>query len=652
MMSYHEQNIGIEVGYGECSFSMSRGSFKIKDRVFRKEKLVQGKKNLEADGIELPYMNGKEEMVLMLGIKDTNENETEYSFYPTKEENINRYTITFPLDSSDRIFGCGEMFTKLNLRGEKVKVWVAEHQTAKRISRKVVREKLFGKTPKKVLRFSEYETYYAQPTFVIAGKEKRYVHVDGSDYMEFDFRSKDSFTLCVHGNCKIYIGYAENFSLLSMQLSNRLGRQKALPDWIYEGAILGMQGGTKTITEKLAKAKEANVKIAGIWCQDWEGCRVTKFGYQLMWNWKWDDSLYPNLDAKIKEWEQDGIRFLGYINPFLAIEKELYQEANEKGYCVKNKDGEDYQVTITTFPAAMLDFTNPDAYEWMKQIIKQNLIAFGLKGWMADFGEYLPCDCVLFSGEDPKKIHNKWPAIWAKLNKEAIEESGLDEEIFFFTRAGYTESIKYSKMMWNGDQHVDWSMDDGLPSVIPATLSLAMSGFGITHSDAGGYTTMFQIKREEELLMRWVELSTFSPLLRTHEGNQPGNNVQYDSNERVLKHFAKMSQMHQKLAPYLKHFIKETQNIGIPLMRPLFYHYEEEEAYNEAYEYLLGRDILVAPVLEKGKTEQTVYLPSDQWIHMITKEEYSKGFVNVKAPLGCPPVFIRKDSEWRSQLKL
>ncbi len=651
-MSYHEQNIGIEVGYGECTFSMSRGSFKIKDKVFTTQKLVPRKRNLFKDHEELTYQNNKNKVVLALGIQDTNENETQYSFYPRAEETINRYMITFPIDPTDRIFGCGEMFTKLNLRGEKVRVWVAEHQTAKRISRKVVREKLLGKTPKKVLRFSEYETYYAQPTFVIAGKEKRYVHVDGSDYMEFDFTSKNSFTLKVHGNCKIYIGYAENFSLLSTNLSNRLGRQKALPEWIYDGAILGMQGGTQTVLEKLQKAKEANVAIAGIWCQDWEGCRVTKFGYQLMWNWKWDEALYPNLDKKMKEWEQEGIRFLGYINPFLAIEKELYQEAKEKGYCVKNKAGEDYQVTITTFPAAMVDFTNPDAYEWMKHIIKENLIAFGLKGWMADFGEYLPCDSVLYSGEDPKKIHNKWPAIWAKLNKEAIEESGLDEEIFFFARAGYTESIRYSKMMWNGDQHVDWSMDDGLPSVIPATLSLAMSGFGITHSDAGGYTTMFQIKREEELLMRWVELSTFSPLLRTHEGNQPGNNVQYDSNERVLKHFAKMSQMHQKLAPYLKHYIKETETLGIPLMRPLFYHYEEEAAFNESYEYLLGRDILVAPVLEKGKTEQTVYLPSDQWMHMITKEIYAGGRVNVKAPLGCPPVFIRSDSLWRNQLNL
>ena len=89
--------------------------------------------------------------------------------------------------------------------------------------------------------------------------------------------------------------------------------------------------------------------MAGIWSQDWCGCRVTGFGYQVMWNWEWDRELYPDLDRKIPEWKARGIRFLGYINPFLALEKDLYRYAAEKGYCVKDKEGKDYLVTITTF---------------------------------------------------------------------------------------------------------------------------------------------------------------------------------------------------------------------------------------------------------------------------------------------------------------
>ena len=76
--------------------------------------------------------------------------------------------------------------------------------------------------------------------------------------------------------------------------------------------------------------------------------------------------------------KEEGIHFLGYINPFLAIEKELYQYASEKGYCVKDQTGKDYMVTITTFPAAMIDFTNPAAYNWIKNIIKENMIGIGI----------------------------------------------------------------------------------------------------------------------------------------------------------------------------------------------------------------------------------------------------------------------------------
>ena len=201
---------------------------------------------------------------------------------------------------------------------------------------------------------------------------------------------------------------------------------------------------------KVNAALGSGVAVNGVWIQDWEGRRVTAAGKQLYWNWQWDRELYPGLDEKIKELNQRGIKVLGYINPFLAVEKPLYRQASEKGYCVKDKAGKDYYVTITTFPAAMIDLTNPDACRWIKGIIKENMIDFGFSGWMADFGEYLPTDCVLHSGENAEIVHNTWPARWAKINREAIEEAGKSGEIMFFTRAGFSGTPSASTMMWNG----------------------------------------------------------------------------------------------------------------------------------------------------------------------------------------------------------
>lgn len=324
----------------------------------------------------------------------------------------------------------------------------------------------------------------------------------------------------------------------------------------------------------------------------------------------------------------------------------MYAYASKKGYCVRDREGKDYMVTITTFPAAMVDFTNPEACEWIKGIIKENMIGLGLDGWMADFAEYLPTDCVLASGEDPMSIHNRWPSIWARINSEAIRECGKENEVFFFTRSGSSGTVKYSPMMWNGDQHVDWSLDDGLPSVIPATLSLAMSGFGITHSDAGGYTTILKMNRSKELLMRWLEMNVFSPLLRTHEGNQPEKNIQYDSDRQLLSFTARMSVLHAALKPYLQECVRLETEKGIPVMRPLFYHYDEIPAFEEGHEYLLGRDILVAPVITEGENARKAYLPKDRWIHLFTGREYGGGITEVAAPAGCPPAWIRAESKW------
>ncbi len=267
---------------------------------------------------------------------------------------------------------------------------------------------------------------------------------------------------------------------------------------------------------------------------------------------------------------------------------------------------------------------------------------------MADFGEYLPTDTVLHNGIDAEIMHNAWPALWAKCNYDALEECGKLGEILFFMRAGYTGSQKYSVMMWAGDQNVDWSLDDGLASVIPAALSLAMTGHGLHHSDIGGYTTLFEMKRSKELLMRWCEFCAFTPMMRTHEGNRPDDNWQFDHDVETIRQFARMSQVFSSLKPYIKQAVALNAQSGLPVMRPLFLHYEDDaHTYSLKYQYLFGRDLLVAPVHEEGRTDWTLYLPQDSWINLWTGERHSGGAeVTIAAPMGQPPVFYRADSEW------
>ena len=629
----------VDFGKAANSYKMSHGSFRIKEKPSEFAGQTIQDMKLEEKMLTLQMTNGVIEL-RCIGRKRLSVHFTGFGAY-------NRMYLKLPVLKDEHVYGTGEIFSEFDLRGKKVNCWVAEHINALQVSKKLVRQTFGIKNTEKKQKFSNYETYYAQPTFL--SSRKYYFHSFSTARCEFDFSRSDYHLIKTDSIEDFTIGFGESFEQLLTDLTDLLGRQPELPDWVYDGQIIASQGGTEEMLKHLKTAEEYGLCPNGVWIQDWEGRRVTAVGKQLFWNWEWDKELYPDLDRHIKELNEKGIKVLGYCNPFLAVEKPLYQYAAEHGYCVKDKEGKDYLVTITTFPAAMIDLSNKEAYDWMKGIIKKNMIDFGLSGWMADFGEYLPTDCVLASGEDPELVHNTWPARWARLNREAVEEAGKLGEILFYTRAGHTGTLKQSVMMWNGDNHVDFSIDFGLPSVIPAMLSLTCCGFGLSHSDIGGYTTFFSLKRSEELYMRWCEMNAFTPLMRGHEGLNPDLNAQFDASEEVLRHGAKFGKIHKALKPYLKDAVKYNAEKGVGVVRPLFFYYDEQPAYTEAYEFLLGRDILVAPVIKSGAEKREVYLPNDEWVHLWSGKEYSRGKAIVPAPVGEIPVFIRKSSPFKDE---
>ncbi|OYU89458.1 MAG: L-serine ammonia-lyase, partial [Burkholderiales bacterium PBB5] len=168
--------------------------------------------------------------------------------------------------------------------------------------------------------------------------------------------------------------------------------------------------------------------------------------------------------------------------------------------------------------AGVVDFTNPAAAEWFaEEVIGKRMLDFGLDGWMADFGEYLPTDLRLFSG-DPMQEHNRWPVRWAEVNARAVASRGKTGEILWFMRAGHTGVQAHCPLLWAGDQSVDFSRHDGIGTVITAALSSGLVGNAFSHSDVGGYTSLLGNVRTEELMLRWYELGAFSPVMRTHEG--------------------------------------------------------------------------------------------------------------------------------------
>jgi len=640
VFSHDTKRPGITIGEGSAAyktFKTNSSSFRIKDTLKWKRALpgfVIEKE--EKNSLEINFENT---LVMNLGLDKAGRLSMKFTCHRPE---VNRFWLTLAGSKGEHIYGCGEQYTHLDLKGRRVPLWVEEQGVGRGFDLLTLLADLHSGAGG-----AWYTTYFPLPTFASSGNY--FCHVDMSAYAAFDFRKKDHHVLEMwEVPAELVYDAADTAPALMKSLTDLLGRQQALPDWTWDGVWLGVQGGSEAIDKKLNAALDAGVKVGGLWAQDWEGIRVTSFGKQLMWDWKYDDELYAGLPSYIKKLHKQNIKFFGYINPMLAQESDFYKEAVEKDYLVKNPDGTVTDICITTFPVGLVDLTNSAAKEWYKNIIKKHLLGIGLDGWMADFGEALPANAVIASEESAELIHNRYPALWAETNREALVEAGKEKDIVYWMRAGYTGSSKNGSAVWAGDQTVNWSFDDGLATVIPAGISLGYGGIGNYHSDIGGYTTIVWLKRTQELFMRWAEQCVFSPILRSHEGNRPETNHQFYDDAETLAHLAKMTRLFTAMKPYHQHCQKEYQSEGLPFMRHVALHYEgDETAYRQKYQYLYGRDLLAAPVIKKGKTTQKVYLPNDTWIHLWNGKAYRKGWHKVDAPIGEPPVFYRETSKFK-----
>ena len=626
----------ILVGNGRSDISMYRGNFRVREQRVPWVPLVSSE---TTDGAL--YSAEGTEIKLTLSEKDC---------FLTMELTLvtgswNRFLLRFPAEQSEAVFGGGEQYSFFNLRGRRFPIMTREQGVGRRYNRLLtVLAELHDKAGG-----AYHTTYYPQPTFV--SSRNYFIHVHSFDYTVLDFtahRHHDVFSYSLSE--KITVGFGDSLMDTASKVSLLLGRQAVLPSWAHDGMILGVQGGTDTVRAKLEKSREHKVRVCGLWAQDWSGKIVTSFGKRVLWDWKWNPEMYPGLDKWIQELKNQDIAFTIYINPYLIKGKSLCNEAVEKGFLVKNAAGEDYFIDFGEFDCGHVDLTNPEAYAWYKEKIKKNMIGFGAAGWMADFGEYLPTDCVVHSGISGTQAHNLWPGLWAKLNHEALEETGNLDKVIFFMRSGNAMSPHYAQSIWAGDQNVDWSRDDGIRSVIPAALSLAYSGHGISFSDIGGYTTVAWLKRTKELLLRWTEMSCFTPIMRTHEGNRPSVNWQFDSDGETLDYMAFWSDLHFRLKEYILFCEKENMEKGLSVMRPMNWYSNESWALNCVDQYMLGPDLLVAPVLKKGAKGRHVNLPEGNWVHLFTGKTYRKGLHQIASRIADRniPVFYRADGLWAS----
>lgn len=633
------------VGRGTARMDMYRGNFDIEDHVIERFALGHVVIVETTDGYRLDCActPGAPICLTLHVTGDAANLRLEFS---CTDSRINRFWLRLVAEPDEHVWGCGEQMSYFDLRGRHFPLWTSEPGVGRDKTTAITQQAdAAGKAGG-----DYYTTNYPQPTFV--SSRRYFAHLETTAYADFDFRGRDFHELHAwEVPACLEVRVADSFIALVEAVSARFGRQPPLPDWVYNGAIIGLKEGERSFA-RLDRIVEAGVRVSGLWCEDWAGVRETSFGTRLFWDWRWNAARYPQLPERIAALAERGIRFLAYVNPYLCIDGTLFGEARQRQYLARNDAGGVYTVDFGEFECGVVDFTNPEASRWFaERVIRRNLIDIGVSGWMADFGEYLPIDVRLADGSDAYLAHNAWPALWAEVNATAIASARRTGECLFFMRAGYTGVQRHCPLLWAGDQSVDFSRHDGLITVICAALSAGMLGNAFHHSDIGGYTSLFGNRRTPELLQRWAEMAAFTPVMRTHEGNRPRENLQIDGDAAVLEHFARMTRIYCHLAPYLRALSAEAASRGIPVQRPLFLHFEADpQTYAIQDQYLYGPDLLVAPVHAAGVTHWDAYLPAGaQWAHLWSDQRFDGGQrVRVAAPLGSPPVFRRIGSPYTS----
>lgn len=636
------------------------GSFQIKEHISRQcndqsiDTWLPSKNGLQIRGLlrcsgdQIPYLlniESKNNQQLILSVQFS-------------DPRIGLSGLVFKSHSQEQFFGLGEQFSFFNFKGKRVPILVSEQGLAR------------GKEPlSSILNiFAKgsggywHNSYAPIPHFI--SSDLRSLALENSEYSVFDFTNPEFFHVFNYSNklnARLIIG--EKPLDLIEQYSELSGRMRALPTWSVNGVILGLQGGTQKVLDSVTKIQNAGGKIAAVWIQDWQGQRETLLGRRLWWNWELDENRYPNFESLKAELGKNNIRLMAYINPFLIdaeqkgdFKRNLYKEAIAGNYLLKDINNELVYISQGSFKAYMVDFTNPSARKWYKEVIKSEMLSQGFSGWMADFGEALPLDVKAHSGISAKTLHNQYPVEWAKINREAIKEFGSEEDSLFFMRSAFTQSPAHSTLFWMGDQATTWDNFDGIKTSVTALLSSGLSGFAFNHGDVGGYfSTQLPLgiseHRSKELLMRWIELGAFQVVFRTHEGLLPDNNAQFDSDEELLLHFARFSQIYRAWGFYREQLIKTASEHAYPVVRHPFLHYPQEKAFwNLSYQqFLIGEELWFSPVLDKNHQSVEILLPKGIWQHAFTGKLYesegSQKAIIIPAPIGTPAILYRQGSE-------
>jgi alpha-glucosidase len=375
-------------------------------------------------------------------------------------------------------------------------------------------------------------------------------------------------------------------------------------------------------------------------------------GYRVF---TFDSQRFPNPKALTEKLARQGIKLVTIVDPGVKHDPPgassdgryfVFEQGLEKNYFQRRSNGELFVPRVWPGESVFVDYTLPEARRWwgdLHRVYTDN----GIAGIWNDMNE--PSDFVDQTGKNQldvisfdngertthAKNRNSFALLMAQATYEGLERLRPDERPYVITRAGYAGIQRYATM-WTGDTNSTW---EALALNIPMFTTLGLSGEPFVGSDVGGFIG----RGNGELLVRSYQLSFLAPFCRNHKvidgyDQEPWRFGKYY--EDIIRKYLKLR---YELLPFLYTTLEEAHRTGTPLFRPLLLNYQDDpNTYNIDDQFMVGSDLLVAPIMKPDVARRLVYLPRGDWYDYWTNKKYSGGTtITVDAPLDTVPLFVR-----------
>ncbi|MCH5270179.1 MAG: glycoside hydrolase family 31 protein [Lachnospiraceae bacterium] len=390
---------------------------------------------------------------------------------------------------------------------------------------------------------------------------------------------------------------------------------------------------------------------------------VDFFHWTMQGDFKFEPRDWPDPEGMVKELKELGIETVVSVWPTIDERSENFGEMSSRGYLVRADRGNANHMTWMG-NTVFYDATHPGAQAFVWERCKENYYDKGIRIFWLDEAEpeYGPYDFdnYRYYAGPALQCSNIYPLMYAKGFYEGLKSCG-EKEVMSLVRCAWAGSQKYGVLTWSGDIHSSFR---AMREQLQAGLNMGMAGIPWWTSDIGGFVGGdISDPYFKELLVRWFAWGAFCPVFRMHGERSPWyereqefiNNVRQltsgqdnevwsfgEENYEILK---KYLFIRERLRPYIRECMRKSSETGAPIMRPMFFDFPEDAVCWETEDqYMFGEDILVAPVMEMGQRERSLYLPEGlSWVEAHTGRVYAGGQrITVEAPLDVLPIFVRE----------